>query len=52
VIWHQAIEELTGTMALYPDSKETYRSLAIAYGHLGDTVNQQFFSGKFSSFPN
>jgi hypothetical protein len=52
VIWHQAIEELTGTMALYPNSKETYRSLAIAYGHLGDSAKQQYFSGKFSSLPN
>jgi hypothetical protein len=52
VIWHQAIEELNGTMALYPDSKETYQSLAIAYGHLGDSAKQQYFSGKFASLPN
>lgn len=52
VIWHQAIEELNATMALYPDSKETYRSLATAYGHLGDVANQQYFSRKFSSLPN
>ena len=52
VIWHQAIEELNGTMALYPDSKETYRSLAIAYGHLENIAKQQYFSEKFSSLPN
>ena len=52
VIWHQAIEELNGTMALYPDSKETYRSLATAYSHLGDVANQQYFFRKFSSLSN
>lgn len=52
VIWHQAIEELNGTMAIHPDSKETYRSLATAYGHLGDVAKQQYFSWKFSSLSN
>ena len=52
IIWHQAIEELNGTMALNPDSKETYRSLATAYEHLGDAAKQQYFSEKFSSLPN
>ncbi len=52
VIWHQAIEELNGTMALNPDSKETYRSLATAYGHLGDVAKQQYFSRKFLALSN
>ena len=52
VIWHQAIKELNGTMALYPNSLETYRSLATAYGHLGDTTRQQYYSRKFLSLSN
>jgi hypothetical protein len=52
VIWHQAIEELNATMTIYPDSKETYRSLATAYGELGDVAKQQFFSSKFSTLPD
>lgn len=52
VIWHQAIEELNNTMALNPDSKETYRSLATAYGRLGDVEKQQYFSRKFASMGN
>lgn len=52
IIWHQAIEELNGTMALNPDSKETYRSLATAYGRLGDVAKQQYFYGKFTSLAN
>ena len=49
IIWRQAIEELNNTMALYPDSKETYRTLASAYGHLGDAAKQAYFFEKFSS---
>jgi hypothetical protein len=52
IIWRQAIEELNNTMALNPDSKETYRSLATAYGHLGDVSKQAVFSGKFSALSN
>jgi hypothetical protein len=52
VIWHQAIEELNATMALYPNSLETYRSLATAFGHLGDTAKQQYYSRKFLSLSN
>jgi len=51
-IWNQAIEELEVTMSTYPDSRETYRSLATAYGHLGDAAKQQFYSAKFSAFSN
>lgn len=51
-IWYQAIEELNETMALNPDSKETYRSLATAYSHLGDAAKQQYFYSKFLSLQN
>ncbi len=52
IIWRQAIEELNNTMALNPESKETYRSLATAYGHLGDDAKQAYFSRKFSALSN
>ena len=47
VIWHQAIEELNDTVKLYPNSKEAYRSLATAYGHIGDTAKQRHFLEKY-----
>ena len=52
VIWHQAIEELDDTVKLYPKSKEAYLSLATAYGHIGDTAKQQYYSEKHLSLPN
>ncbi len=51
VIWHQAIEELNGTIELYPKSKEAYRSLSTAYGRSGDTAKQRYFLEKYSSLP-
>jgi hypothetical protein len=50
-IWRQAIEELSGTVMLYPESREAYRSLSVAYGHLGDEVKQREFYGKYLSLP-
>lgn len=46
-IWHQAIEELNDTIELYPKSKAAYRSLATAYGHIGNTAKQQYFMEKY-----
>lgn len=51
-IWEHAVEELTANLATYPDSKETYSSLAIAYGLLGDAAKQEYFSRQFSSMTN
>jgi hypothetical protein len=47
-IWKHAIEELSANLATYPDSKESYRSLATAYGQLGDLAKQQYYSERFS----
>ncbi|MGC2166917.1 MAG: hypothetical protein WA632_13000 [Gallionella sp.] len=49
VIWKHAVEELTVNLATYPDSKESYQSLATAYGQLGDVAKAQYFSDQFSS---
>ncbi len=51
-IWKHAIEELNVNLATYPDSKESYRSLATAYDQLGDRGNAQYFLDRFSSLPN
>lgn len=49
IIWHQAIEELNGTIEIYPKSKAAYRSLSTAYGHIGNTAKQQYFMEKYLS---
>ncbi len=51
IIWQQAIEELNNTIQSYPDSKEVYRSLSIAYNHTGDATKQQYFYEKYLSLP-
>ncbi|MBI5659639.1 MAG: hypothetical protein HZC43_08850 [Nitrosomonadales bacterium] len=48
-IWKQAIAELAGTILSYPESREAYRSLSAAYGHIGDAVKQREFYGKYLS---
>jgi hypothetical protein len=47
-IWKHAIEELNANIDTYPDSKESYRSLATAYGQLGDTEKQQYYAARFA----
>ncbi len=49
MIWHQAIEELNDTIEIYPRSKTAYRSLATAYGRIGNTAKQQYFMEKYVS---
>lgn len=52
VVWQQAIEELNNTIQAYPDSKEAYRSLSLAYGNIGDAAKQKLFYEKYLSLAN
>lgn len=51
MIWQQAVEELDGTINFYPKSKEAYRSMATAYGHIGDTAKQRYFLEQSLTLP-